>query len=102
LNPQPIAGWPASSLDARTLNSVIVHPQFAQNHFVYLSYVKANKDGMTTMAIARGRPDDAALTNVQDVFVTDAWVKGGQRSGDAQYRSSGRTSRLSHTSSVGG
>src|ERR1035437_5504317 len=28
LDPKPIAGWPAASLQALTLNSVLVHPQF--------------------------------------------------------------------------
>src|SRR5574341_2115424 len=31
LVPEPISGWPIDSLGVRVLNSVLVHPQFAQN-----------------------------------------------------------------------
>jgi glucose/arabinose dehydrogenase len=85
LNPRPIAGWPDSSLQARTLHSVLVHPQFAQNHFVYLTYVKANKEGLTTMALARGRLNGMALADVRELFVADAWVMGGPISGRAAF-----------------
>ena len=43
LDPQPIAGWPVPSLEARSLNSVLVHPQFANNGFIYLSYSKGTE-----------------------------------------------------------
>ena len=29
---QPVAGWPAPALQAQSLNAVVIHPQFAQNH----------------------------------------------------------------------
>jgi glucose/arabinose dehydrogenase len=72
-----VAGWPAQPLGARNANSVIVHPDFAANRFLYLTYMKERADGMTTIGLARGRLDGAALTNVRDVFVADAWVMGG-------------------------
>ncbi len=31
LDPNPIAGWPADRLNARSLNSVVLHPDFASN-----------------------------------------------------------------------
>jgi glucose/arabinose dehydrogenase len=88
LDPQPIAGWPGASLQARTLHSVIVHPQFAQNHFVYLSYAKGRESGSpmaTTLALARGRLDGATLADVRDVFVADAWESGGAMAGRAAF-----------------
>ena len=30
LDPQPIPGWPADKLSARSLNSVVLHPDFAR------------------------------------------------------------------------
>ena len=72
LDPQPISGWPVPSLEARSLNSVLVHPQFAQNHFVYLSYSKGTEK-RTTIALARGRLDGTTLTDVKEIFVADAW-----------------------------
>jgi glucose/arabinose dehydrogenase len=49
-----------------------VHPDFAQNQWVYVSYVK-RKDMMLTVAVARGRFDGTRLTDVSDIFVADAW-----------------------------
>ena len=85
LNPEPVAGWPADALGARNLNSVIVHPQFAQNGFIYLSYIKEREDGMTSIGLARGRLDDSTLNDVDDVFVADAWVMGGPLAARAEF-----------------
>jgi glucose/arabinose dehydrogenase len=76
LDPQPIAGWPAEALGARSLNSVVLHPDFARNGLLYFSYVKWRNGGDTTVAVARGRFDGKSLANVADVFVADAWGTG--------------------------
>jgi len=76
LDPKPIAGWPADALHARSLNSVVLHPDFARNRLLYFSYVKGRDGGDTTIALARGRFDGSALKNVEDVFVADAWGTG--------------------------
>lgn len=73
----PIAGWPVPELEARTLNSVLVHPDFSENRFVYLAYMKGREDSMTSVGLARGRLDGMALTDITEVFVADAWVRGG-------------------------
>jgi glucose/arabinose dehydrogenase len=81
LAPQPI--WvtpPAPGDGADNLHSVAVHPHFAQNRFVYLSYPKRGDRG-TTLAIARGRLDSDTLTGVSDIFVADAWETGGNLAG---------------------
>jgi glucose/arabinose dehydrogenase len=85
LDPRPIAGWPAPALEARALNSVFVHPQFAKNRWVYLYYLKGRPDGMTSMALARGRLEDTTLVDVRDVFVAEAWLMGGPISGRAMF-----------------
>lgn len=100
LDPQPVAGWPPAALNARALHSVLVHPQFAQNHFVYFSYTKAREKtaaapAATTLALARGRLDGATLpsgrtagavlTDVHDLFVADAWQPGGAMAGRAAF-----------------
>ena len=85
LDARPIAGWPVASLDARALNSVLVHPQFAQNRFIYLYYLKGRQDGMTSMALARARLEDTSLVDLRDVFVAEAWVMGGPISGRAMF-----------------
>src|SRR4029078_6018010 len=77
LAPQPIADLSGLSVDV--LFDIALHPDFANNGFVYLTYIKKGKapDGgsgyRATTALARGKFDGKALTGVQDVFVADAW-----------------------------
>jgi aldose sugar dehydrogenase len=73
LAPQPV--WSAPGITAAStdlLHAVDVHPQFAQNHWVYFSYPKAGPRGYT-LAVARGKLEADTLTEVADVFVADAW-----------------------------
>jgi glucose/arabinose dehydrogenase len=50
---------------------IALHPRFADNHFVYLTYHKPTADGGAT-TLARGRWDGIALANVQDIFESGA------------------------------
>lgn len=54
------------------LHGLVMHPDFAQNRFVYVSYAK-RKDDLLTVAISRGRLEDGRLTDVREIFVADAW-----------------------------
>ena len=78
LDPAPIAGIPEVSLRGQLegLMDVAVHPDFSQNRLVYLTYSKPAADG-STVALARGRFEGAALSEVRDVFVADAEMNGG-------------------------
>ena len=63
-----------------TLHFVAIHPKFAQNQLVYVSYPK--RDGeRVTLAVARGRLSGAKLTDIQEIFVADAWEAGGNLAG---------------------
>ena len=62
-----------------------MHPQFATNRSVYLYYVKNNADAKTTLALARARLVGTELQEVQEVFVTDAWIQGGPLAGRAAF-----------------
>ena len=75
LDPEPIGGWPDAAISARSLNSALLHPNFATNGLVYLSYVKTGDAG-TTIAVARGRFDGKSLGGVEEIFVADAWGSG--------------------------
>jgi aldose sugar dehydrogenase len=69
LDPQPVAGLPmiqAQGLGG--LGDVVLHPQFATNHLVYLSYDKPGAEGRAALAIARGVWDGHALTKVSEIF----------------------------------
>jgi aldose sugar dehydrogenase len=78
LDPQPVAGTPeVFAVGQGGLLEVAVHPQFAQNNFVYLTYSKAGENKTGTTALARGRFDGKALVDVKDILVTDNWNTGG-------------------------
>jgi len=59
---------------------VAVHPNFAQNQLVYVSYPKRGERGIT-LAVARGRLSGGKLTDVQEIFVADAWETSGNLAG---------------------
>jgi glucose/arabinose dehydrogenase len=73
LDPAPVAGVP--KVIARGLGGlmdIVLHPQFAGNHFVYLTYHKAPAEGAPSgpaLALARGTWDGTALRDVHDIFV---------------------------------
>jgi glucose/arabinose dehydrogenase len=71
LDPQPVAGVPEVRVQGLSgLFDVALHPQFAQNRFVYLSYNKPIAERQNGLGVARGTWDGKALTNVRDIFVT--------------------------------
>ena len=81
LDPMPVAGVPeVFAVGQGGLLEVAIHPQFAQNQFVYLTYSKGKEKEGTT-ALARGRFDGKALVDVQDLLVTDNWNTGGAHFG---------------------
>jgi aldose sugar dehydrogenase len=90
LDPQPIAGVPSVLASAyKGLMDVALHPDFAQNRFVYFTYSKlapgesatVDFDKLTGPAglavLARGRYDGGhTLTDVRDIFVSNALTSG--------------------------
>jgi aldose sugar dehydrogenase len=80
LDPTPIAGLPAIlATGIGGLKDIALHPQFARNRLLYLSYTKpdpAVKD-QSTLAVLRARWNGGpTLTEVKDIFVADAWYGG--------------------------
>ena len=78
LDPNPIAGVPEvySESPLAGLMDVAVHPDFTDNQFVYLTYSKPTEDG-SRVALARGRFEGAALSEVRDLFVSEGTTAGG-------------------------
>jgi glucose/arabinose dehydrogenase len=98
LDPTPIAGVPrVHAAGLQGLQDVALHPQFAQNHYVYLTYHKPVRAPATSTAtrptatnagavqpanpapeeagattVARGVWNGTALTDVKDIFETGA------------------------------
>jgi len=77
LDPQPVAGGPKSYFAGESglpgavhgYMDVALHPQFAQNKYIYLSYTKPLNDKGTTHAVGRGRWDGKAITDFKDLWV---------------------------------
>lgn len=77
LDPKPIEGLPAiRSLVIGGLLDLELHPDFEENRLIYFPYSKPDVDdpSLSTLAVARARWDGGyMLTDVEDVFVADAW-----------------------------
>ncbi|MEO5925482.1 MAG: PQQ-dependent sugar dehydrogenase [Bryobacteraceae bacterium] len=76
LDPAPVADLSKLSVDV--LFDIALHPKFAENGWVYLTYMKkgtnpTGKGYWATTALARGKWDGKSVTNVADIFVADAW-----------------------------
>ena len=80
LDPVPVAGVPQVQTGGTSgLMDIALHPQFATNRYVYFTYMKggARPDGSSgywaTTALARGRFDGKALTEVRELFLAEPW-----------------------------
>lgn len=76
-----IAGVPAVRTGGQGgLMDVALHPDFANNRLVYLSYSKPGPRGATT-AVLRGRLEADRLADIQEIIEADAWSTRGQHFG---------------------
>lgn len=75
LDPTPIVGVPEVKITVLGgLLDVVLHPDFANNGTLYLSYAKGHEDGMrSTTALARAHFDGTQLSDLQDIFVAESW-----------------------------
>ena len=74
LDPVAISGVPEVRTDGNGgLMDVALHPRFAENGLVYLTYTKPVGDGRGAPALARGRLEAGTLIDVRDLVVTDAF-----------------------------
>ena len=62
------------------LHFIVLHPNFAQNRWVYMSHPKFSEKG-NTLAISRGEFDGTTLKSVREIFVADAWETSGNLAG---------------------
>lgn len=74
LDPTPVAGVPAvQNLSLSGIHDILLHPDFAANRLLYLSYSKERADKATTLAVARARYEPGRLVDVKDILVAEAW-----------------------------
>ncbi len=69
LLPDPVSGVP--EVHARGQGGLLdlaLHPEFASNRLVYLSYSKPLPDGQSTTAVIRGRFENDRLNDVEELF----------------------------------
>jgi glucose/arabinose dehydrogenase len=79
LDPNPVAGGPASFFTGTSglpgavhgYMDIALHPQFAQNQTLYLSYTKPLDGNRTTFAVTRARWTGTALADARDIFVAE-------------------------------
>ena len=102
LDPTPIAGVPVVKAQRLSgLMDVVLHPRFAENRYVYLTYNKGRAgDALMATALARGRLDGMALTDVRELFVAEPWWDGA--GGSASRIAFGRDGFLYMTTGSGG
>ncbi|MDG4550829.1 MAG: PQQ-dependent sugar dehydrogenase [Candidatus Contendobacter sp.] len=81
LDPQPVAGLPPIAAQGQGgLLDVALHPQFAKNGLVYLSYAAQGEGGVGT-EVARGRLVDRRLEDMKVLFRQHPKSKGGRHFG---------------------
>ena len=84
LDPTPVAGGPIgygageSGMPGAVHGymDVVLHPQFAQNNYIYLTYTKPVDEKKRVLAVGRGRWDGKALADFKDILVTDVFGPG--------------------------
>jgi glucose/arabinose dehydrogenase len=81
LDADPVAGVPpVHSVRLSGLMEVLPHPNFAKNHFVYLTYTKdvpEKGEGQVATTLARGRLEGRQLVDVKDILICDPWAGDG-------------------------
>ncbi|RYD55064.1 MAG: PQQ-dependent sugar dehydrogenase [Sphingomonadales bacterium] len=74
-----VSGTPSvSSAGQGGLMDVVLHPKFAENRLVYLSWSEANAAGLKGVALGRGKlaADGSSLEGFQVIFRADPYVEG--------------------------
>jgi aldose sugar dehydrogenase len=80
LDPKPIPGVPkVHAVRLSGLMDIALHPNFAQNQFVYLTYTKNLKADPVEVSttLARGRLVNNALLDMKDIFSAEIWPGNG-------------------------
>ena len=71
----PVGGTPEVKITVLGgLLDVLLHPDFASNRILYLSYAKGKEnDNLSTTALARARLNADTLVGLEDIFVANSW-----------------------------
>lgn len=91
LLPEPVQGLPdilalgqgamsMNGLEQAGMRDVVLHPDFASNRLLYLSYTKPGADSLGSLAVVRGRFENDRLSEVEEIFHASADGNGSERS----------------------
>jgi len=75
LLPEPMANVPAVRASGQGgLFDIVLHPDYAENGWVYISFAKPNAAGdQATTTVIRAKIRNNALVDIEEVFEADAW-----------------------------
>lgn len=71
---------PQDGYEQAGMRDVMLHPDFPDNRLLYLSYTKPGADSLGNIAVARGRFENDALSEVEELFHAEAFGNGSNRS----------------------
>ncbi|MEI9812978.1 MAG: PQQ-dependent sugar dehydrogenase [Acidobacteriota bacterium] len=80
LDPEPVSGVPkVHAVRLSGLMEVLPHPNFAQNHYVYLTYTKniSETGPVVATTLARAKLEGKALVDFKELLVCDTWMGDG-------------------------
>jgi glucose/arabinose dehydrogenase len=81
LDPEPVPGAPEVADSGQGgLLDVALHPRFADNRFVYLSYAGRGEGGLGT-EVARGRLVEGRLEDLETIYAVEPKSRGGRHFG---------------------
>ena len=71
---------PQDGREQAGMRDLILHPDFAENRLLYLSYTKPGPDSLGNITVVRGRFENDRLSDVEELFHADAFGNGSNRS----------------------
>ena len=71
---------PQDGREQAGMRDLVLHPDFAENRLLYLSYTKPGPDSLGNIAVVRGRFENDRLSDVEELFHADAFGNGSNRS----------------------
>lgn len=78
----PVDGTPAvKAVNQGGMMDVVLHPDYEENGWVYLTYSKENDGGDTAVAVVRGQLDGTSFINQEEVFVQNQYSSPGRHYG---------------------
>jgi glucose/arabinose dehydrogenase len=86
LDPRPIEGLPKINARANAgLYDLVLHPNYAQNQWIYFAYSKPGEGMLSATVLARAKLQGNALTQLQELYSTEQGTNiGGSRLAFAQ------------------